>query len=196
MKQDQEKLDKSKAALNKYVEQLVKEAGVSPSYKTKNKKQFNNLSDFVEVDPQGDLFLGFDTTPHCCINWSSPKQVIPVLEYFGFNLETFDKKTKEKKKSVGADIIEAQKDVHEISTYYIQYKEAEKLVGTYGQNIIDQINPATGRIHTNFNQLGASTGRLSSGGKDKEHDTEYINFQNFPRDALTRSCFIAEDGNM
>ena len=36
--------------------------------------------------------------------------------------------------------------------------------------------------------------RLSSGGKDKENETEYLNFQNFPRDTETRSCFIAEPG--
>lgn len=35
--------------------------------------------------------------------------------------------------------------------------------------------------------------RLSSGGKDG--DIEYINFQNFPRDEQTRSCFVAEVGN-
>ena len=35
--------------------------------------------------------------------------------------------------------------------------------------------------------------RLSSGGKDG--DVEYINFQNFPRDEQTRSCFVAETGN-
>ena len=38
------------------------------------------------------------------------------------------------------------------------------------------------------------TVRLSSGGKDKESKTEYLNFQNFPRDAETRSCFVAEKG--
>lgn len=36
--------------------------------------------------------------------------------------------------------------------------------------------------------------RLSSGGKDKENNVEYINFQNFPRDAYTRSCFVSEPG--
>ena len=38
------------------------------------------------------------------------------------------------------------------------------------------------------------TVRLSSGGKDEESKTEYLNFQNFPRDAETRSCFVAEKG--
>ena len=154
-----------------------------------------NYPEYSYVNPQGDLFSGFDLTPKCTINWASPRQVIPLLEKIGFKLDTFDKKTKAKKKSVGADIIEPQKDLSPIAPIYLEYKAAEKLIGTYGQNVLDQINPETGRIHTNFNQLGTDTGRLSSGGKDKENEIEYINFQNFPRDAETRSCFVAEPGN-
>lgn len=85
-------------------------------------------------------------------------------------METFDKKTKETKKSVGADIIEAQKDKSDIAPLYIKYKGYEKLVGTYGQNVLDQINPVTGRIHTNFNQLGCDTGK---------NITKVLKFQNF-----------------
>lgn len=151
-------------------------------------------SKYTYINPQGDLFTGFDLTPKCLINWSSPKQVIELFEELGFNLETFDKKTKQKKKSVGSDIIETQLNVSTIAPFYIEYKEASKLVGTYGQNVIDQINPITGRLHTNFNSLGTDTGRLSSGGKDKENDTEYLNFQNFPRDKETRACFVSESG--
>ena len=154
-----------------------------------------NYPEYSYVNPQGDLFNGFDLTPKCTINWASPRQVIPLLEKIGFKLDTFDKKTKAKKKSVGADIIEPQKDLSPIAPIYLEYKAAEKLVGTYGQNVLDQINPVTGRIHTNFNQLGTDTGRLSSGGKDREHEIEYINFQNFPRDTETRACFVAEPGN-
>lgn len=154
-----------------------------------------NYPEYSYVNPQGDLFSGFDLTPKCTINWASPRQVIPLLEKIGFKLDTFDKKTKAKKKSVGADIIEPQKDLSPIAPIYLEYKAAEKLIGTYGQNVLDQINPETRRIHTNFNQLGTDTGRLSSGGKDKENEIEYINFQNFPRDAETRSCFVAEPGN-
>lgn len=154
-----------------------------------------NYPEYSYVNPQGDLFSGFDDTPKCTINWASPKQVIPLLEKIGFKLDTFDKKTKAKKKSVGADIIEPQKNLSPIAPIYLEYKAAEKLIGTYGQNVLDQINPETGRIHTNFNQLGTDTTRLSSGGKDKENEIEYINFQNFPRDTETRACFVAEPGN-
>ena len=151
-------------------------------------------SKYVYVDIQGDLFTGFDLTPKCIINWSSPQQVIPLFEELGFNLDTFDKKTKQKKKSVGADIIKSQLNVSTIAPIYLKYKGAEKVSGTYGQNVLDQINPITKRLHTNFSQLGCDTGRLSSGGKDKENGAEYLNFQNFPRDPETRSCFVSEPG--
>lgn len=176
MQKDQEKLDRSLAELNNWV--------------TTNLPK----SKYVYINTQGDLWTGFDLTPKCTINWSSPKQLIPLFEELGFNLDTYDKKTKEKKKSVGAEVIEPQKDVCSIAPIYLDFKAAEKLVGTYGQNVLDQINSVTNRVHTNFNQLGTDTGRLSSGGKDKENNVDYINFQNFPRDPETRACFIAEPG--
>lgn len=153
-------------------------------------------SKYMYVDLQGDLWEGFDTEPKCLINWSSPKQVIPLLQDLGFNLETFDKKTKEKKLSVCAKIIESQKDKSEIAPLYLAYNAATKVVSTYGENVLKQINPNTGRIHTNFSQLGCDTGRLSSGGKDKENKVDYLNFQNFPSDVETRACFVSEVDNV
>jgi DNA polymerase I-like protein with 3'-5' exonuclease and polymerase domains len=38
------------------------------------------------------------------------------------------------------------------------------------------------------------TGRLSSGGKNKDTGEKYINFQNIPADEETRECFIASEG--
>lgn len=40
-----------------------------------------------------------------------------------------------------------------------------------------------------------STLRITSGGKDKSNKIEYINFLNFPSDAETRACMVAEQGN-
>jgi DNA polymerase-1 len=67
------------------------------------------------------------------------------------------------------------------------YRGVDKLISTYGQNWIDRINPKTGRIHLQFNQLGTSTGRLSSGG-------DGLNGQNIPRSGGYRDCFIAPEG--
>lgn len=156
-------------------------------------EHFPNNKKYTYVNLQGDLFLGFDTTPKCIINWNSAQQVIPLFEELGFNLNTFDKDTGKTKKSIDAKIIEPQKNVSPIASIYLAYKAAQKIVSTYGENLIKQVN-IDGRIHTQFNQL-MDTGRLSCGGKNKNTKEEYINLQNLPADAETRACFIAEPGN-
>ena len=156
-------------------------------------EHFPNNKKYTYVNLQGDLFLGFDTTPKCIINWNSAQQVIPLFEELGFNLNTFDKDTGKTKKSIDAKIIEPQKNVSPIAPIYLAYKAAQKIVSTYGENLIKQVN-IDGRIHTQFNQL-MDTGRLSCGGKNKNTKEEYINLQNLPADEETRACFIAEPGN-
>lgn len=149
---------------------------------------------YIETAVQGDLFNTIDTGPKCKINWASSKQVIPLFQQLGFNLTVKDKVTGLLKQSVDAKVIKNQSDISDISEPYLAYKAMEKVVTTYGSNFIDMINPVTGRIHTNFNQL-MDTARLSSGGKDKDSDTKLPNLQNIPRGAETRSCFIPEEGN-
>lgn len=150
---------------------------------------------FTHVDLQGDLFTGFNTEPQCIINWDSPKQVIPLFKQLGFNLETKDKTTGGMKDSIDAKVIEPQKDVSDIAPIYLDYKAAAKVVGTYGENFLDQINPVSRRVHTSFQQMGADTTRITSGGKDKNNKIEYVNLLNLPSDEETRACFVAEPGN-
>ena len=150
---------------------------------------------FTKVDLQGDLFTGYNTDPQCTINWASPKQVIPLFKELGFNLETKDKESGDMKDSIDAKVIEPQKDISDIAPIYLDYKAAAKVVGTYGQNFLDQINPVSGRIHTSFSQMGADTTRITSGGKDKGNKVEYVNLLNLPSDEETRACFVAEKGN-
>lgn len=70
-----------------------------------------------------------------------------------------------------------------------EQRQLEKLRGTYVDALPQQVNPATGRVHTNFNQTGSSTGRLSSSDP---------NLQNIPiRTELGREIrrgFIAPPG--
>lgn len=146
---------------------------------------------YVYKEAQGDLFSGFDPDYKCMINWNSSDQVIPFLEMLGFDLTTVDKKTKLPKKSTESKIIKAQMHVSTISEPYLAYKKAEKVCSTYGQNWLDAIG-ADGRIHPEYNQLGAGTARLSSGGGE---DDKKINIQNLPRDSETRACFVCEKGN-
>lgn len=176
MKNDEKNLVKKEKLLNNWVE-----------------THFPNNSRYTFVNKQGDLFTGFDLKPKCIINWNSAKQVIPLFEELGFNLNTFDKATGKMKKSIDAKIIEPQKHISPIALVYLEYRAAQKIVSTYGENMLKQVN-VDGRIHTQFNQL-MDTGRLSCGGKNKNTKEEYINLQNLPADKETRACFIAEKGN-
>ena len=145
---------------------------------------------FTRIDTQGDLFTGFDTEPKCVINWSSQKQVIPLFELLGINVETFDKKTKQKKKSIEANVLKPQKNDFPIIPIFLEYQEAAKVVSTYGQNWLNAINPKTGRIHADFHSIGTDTARVSSGGGIWK-----LNLQNLPNDPETRACFTSEEGN-
>lgn len=44
----------------------------------------------------------------------------------------------------------------------LDYRERRKLVSTYGEKFISHVHTVTGRIHSNFSQLGAASGRMTS----------------------------------
>ena len=185
MAKDQEDLDKAKERLDNFVVDMY--------------KKDKGLSKFIKI-VEPDLFGFVKAGPACDVNWNSSKQVIPFLESLGFKLETRDKATGRIKKSVDATIIEGQKNVHPIAEVYLEFKAAQKVTSTYGQNFLDLINPVTRRLHTSFNQIGTDTHRYSSGGgEDKEvipgKKVPLVNLQNLPADAETRACFCAENGN-
>jgi DNA polymerase-1 len=64
--------------------------------------------------------------------------------------------------STAADVLEGLKDRHAIIPLILEHRELNKLKGTYVDALPALINPKTGRLHTDFNQAGAVTGRLSS----------------------------------
>ena len=51
---------------------------------------------------------------------------------------------------------------HELPAVVLEYRELTKLKSTYVDSLPEQVNPVTHRIHTQFNQVVAATGRLSS----------------------------------
>lgn len=177
MQKDQERLNTAESKLNSWI---VENDPTNPN---------------IYVDRQGSLFDGFDLTPKVDINWNSAKQVSQLLKRYGINVEIIDKSSGETKESVDAKCLKPQADKCSLIPIYLDYKEAVKVVSTYGENFIEQINPVSLRIHTNYTQLGADTTRITSGGKDKEHRVEYVNLLNLPSDAETRACFVAEEGN-
>jgi DNA polymerase I len=65
--------------------------------------------------------------------------------------------------STDASVLEAlAAQGHELPTLLMEYRQLDKLQGTYVTALPRQVNPETGRLHTSFNQTVASTGRLSS----------------------------------
>jgi len=78
---------------------------------------------------------------------------------------------------------------HELPRLLIEYRELAKLKSTYVDALPGFINPATGRIHTSFNQAGAATGRLSS----SEPNLQNIPVRT-PRGEAIRRAFVAPPG--
>ena len=179
---------KDKMVLDKAREDLIKEK--LDEWLIKNEPN----SKYIFVDFQGDLFEGFDLTPQVSINWNSAKQVGPIFKKYGVEIAVEDKEKGGVKDSIDAKVLKPQADKCSLIPLYLEYKEATKVTSTYGQNFLDQINPVSGRIHTSYQQMGADTTRITSGGKDKD-GSEYVNLLNIPADAETRACFVAEDGN-
>ena len=68
----------------------------------------------------------------------------------------------------------------------LEYRSVAKSLTSFGDNILEFIRPETGRIHADFRQIGAPTGRFSC---------SKPNLQQIPHDAEYRRCFRAEEGN-
>ncbi len=94
-------------------------------------------------------------------NISSPQQLGKVL-FEDLNLPAPGRTAKTKAISTAADVLEALAPDHEIVRKVLEYRQLTKLKGTYVDALPALIDPATGRLHTSFNQTGAATGRLSS----------------------------------
>ena len=67
----------------------------------------------------------------------------------------------------------------------LEYREAVKKLTTYGNNIVDLINPITNKIHTHYLNIGTATGRFASNNP---------NMQNIPSQSEYREAFEAMDG--
>ena len=92
-------------------------------------------------------------------NISSPKQLQVILfEKLGL---ASGRKTKTGF-STDARALEYLRGEHKIIDVILDYRQATKLKSTYADSLPNLINPKTGRVHTDFNQVVAATGRLSS----------------------------------
>ena len=67
----------------------------------------------------------------------------------------------------------------------LEYRGVAKSLSSFGENILEFIKPATGRIHADFRQIGAPTGRFSC---------SKPNIQQIPHEEAYRKCFRAPEG--
>ena len=119
---------------------------------------------------------------------TSPRQVGEVL-FDELKLNEKAKKTKSGQYSTGEEVLEAIKHKHPIVEKILAHRALKKLISTYIDVLPKLIYPATGRIHTSFNQAVTATGRLSSSNP---------NLQNIPvrgdDGREIRKAFVPEPG--
>ncbi len=122
-------------------------------------------------------------------NMNSPKQLGEVL-FEKMQLDPKAKKTKSGQYATGEDILQKLSAKHEIIQHILEYRTYQKLKSTYVDALPLQIDKEDHRVHTNFSQTTAATGRLSSLNP---------NLQNIPirtlRGQQIRGAFVANPGN-
>ncbi|MFA9408119.1 MAG: DNA polymerase I [Candidatus Dadabacteria bacterium] len=142
-------------------------------------KEFESLLKQIEKDIFSEVGYEF--------NLNSPLQLREVL------FETLDlpqkKQTKKGEPSTDVEVLTDLSKFHLVPEKVLEHRTLSKLKSTYIDSLPKLINPDTGRIHTSFNPVGSSTGRLSSSDP---------NLQNIPiksaQGRRIREAFIPEEG--
>jgi len=126
--------------------------------------EIRHLSPYSQVD----LFGNESDT----VNLDSPLQLLAVFKKLGEDLPNTSEAI-------------LQKSAHPLAKKLLEYRAFEKMITAFGESILDKIHPITGRLHPDFLQLGADTGRFACNNP---------NLQQIPTDSGFRSCFIATPG--
>lgn len=108
------------------------------------------------------------------INLDSPAQVREALGRIGIEISNTREWTLQK--------LARQ---HPVLEKLLKHRHLSKNLSSYGEGMLDYINPATGRIHADFRQIGTPTGRIT---------TSSPSLQQIPNTSDYRSCFRAPQG--
>jgi len=128
----------------------------------------DELQDVLAVESsQGRLFGGPQRDE---INLDSSQQLTQALERLGIPVP--DSTRNWKLQPLAAE--------YPIIATLLEYRTVQKALTSYGQNMIELINPTTGRLHADFRQIGAPTGRFSCTNP---------NIQQVPHAVEYRRCF-------
>ena len=121
-------------------------------------------------------------------NLGSPKQIGEIL--FGKLGLAVVKKTASGAPSTDEEVLEKLAEDHPLPQRMLEHRSLSKLKGTYTDKLPLMVNPATGRVHTNYAQAVAITGRLASNDP---------NLQNIPirtpEGRRVREAFVAPPGH-
>ncbi|MCR9171007.1 MAG: DNA polymerase I [bacterium] len=112
-------------------------------------------TDLVRLDESIKKEAGKD------FNIDSPRQLGEVL-FDDMQIDTKAKKTKTGQYKTGEDVLQKLKHKHPIIQMILDYRQLRKLKNTYVDPLPALRDPKDGRIHTNYMQTVANTGRLSS----------------------------------
>lgn len=121
----------------------------------------------AEESSQGSLFGGPERAD---INLDSHQQLTQALNRLGIPVPDSTRNWK-------LQPLAAQ---YPVVATLLEYRTVQKALTSYGQNMIELINPATGRLHADFRQIGAPTGRFSCTNP---------NIQQVPHAPEYRRCF-------
>jgi DNA polymerase I-like protein with 3'-5' exonuclease and polymerase domains len=131
-------------------------------------KLANELQDVLaEESNQGTLFGGPQRDE---INLDSHQQLTKALERLGITMP--DSTRNWKLQPLAAE--------YPVIATLLEYRTVQKALTSYGQNMIDLVNPTTHRLHADFRQIGAPTGRFSCTNP---------NIQQVPHAPEYRRCF-------
>ncbi|WP_047195890.1 DNA polymerase I [Caldimonas brevitalea] len=122
-------------------------------------------------------------------NLGSPKQIGEIL--FGKLQLPVVKKTASGAPSTDEEVLEKLAEDYPLPAKILEHRSLSKLKGTYTDKLPQMINPATGRVHTNYAQAVAVTGRLSS----NEPNLQNIPIRT-PEGRRIREAFVAPPGHV
>lgn len=143
-------------------------------------ERFYSICDMYKDEIESYKIKSHDNKLSDPINIGSPTQVA-ILLYDILGLKSNDKR---KPRGTGEEILSGMK--HDICGAILEYRGVAKLLSTYIDKMPGEINSKTGKVHCNFNQIGAATGRFSSSDP---------NMQNIPsHNNDIRKMFIADKG--
>jgi DNA polymerase I len=123
-------------------------------------KALNKMSEDLKIEierVQKDIFKIAEAE----FNIGSPKQLGEIL-FEKMKLLEKPKKTKTGQYATGEDVLQSLAVEHEIARKILDYREYDKLRSTYVDALPKMISQYDGRIHTDYRQAWAVTGRLSS----------------------------------